>query len=68
MNIATPDIYWEDGHLLSSRFNDVYSSRADALAETRYVFLDQSGFAQAVTAQRTTALLQRRGLEPVLIF
>ena len=49
MNIATPDIYWEDGHLLSSRFNDVYSSRADALAETRYVFLDQSGFAQAAT-------------------
>ena len=47
MNIAAPDIYWEDGHLKSRAFDDVYSSRADALAESRYVFLEQSGFSEA---------------------
>lgn len=35
----TQDLRWEDGVPVSSRFDDPYYSRADGLAESRYVFL-----------------------------
>lgn len=38
-----PGADWEDGALVSSRFGDVYASRAGALAQSRAVFLDGCG-------------------------
>jgi len=35
-----PDLRWEDGVPVSAEFDDPYYSRADGLAETRYVYLD----------------------------
>ncbi|WP_257295922.1 bifunctional tRNA (5-methylaminomethyl-2-thiouridine)(34)-methyltransferase MnmD/FAD-dependent 5-carboxymethylaminomethyl-2-thiouridine(34) oxidoreductase MnmC [Endozoicomonas sp. YOMI1] len=38
----TADIQWENGLPISTRFNDVYFSRASGIAETRHVFLEHN--------------------------
>ncbi|PAV26301.1 tRNA 5-methylaminomethyl-2-thiouridine biosynthesis bifunctional protein [Tamilnaduibacter salinus] len=40
--IETAELDWRDGQPVSSQFGDVYFSRDDGLAETRYVFLKQN--------------------------
>ena len=37
------ELIWQDGVPESARFGDVYFSRDDGLAETRYVFIDRNG-------------------------
>lgn len=40
--METADLIWRDGVPESTRFGDVYFSRDDGLAETRYVFLERN--------------------------
>lgn len=40
--IETAQLIWRDGQPVSQRFGDVYFSRENGLAETRYVFLEQN--------------------------
>ena len=37
------ELIWQDGVPESARFGDVYFSRDDGLAETRYVFIERNG-------------------------
>lgn len=45
-SISDPDLSHENGVPRSNRFDDVYFSRADGLAETRYVFLEGAGLTE----------------------
>ncbi|MBI3772449.1 MAG: bifunctional tRNA (5-methylaminomethyl-2-thiouridine)(34)-methyltransferase MnmD/FAD-dependent 5-carboxymethylaminomethyl-2-thiouridine(34) oxidoreductase MnmC [Gammaproteobacteria bacterium] len=38
--IEQAKLHWQDDSAISDRFDDIYFSRSDALAETRYVFLE----------------------------
>ena len=50
---GTPaEIDWRDGHLVSTRFDDVYFSRAGGLAETEAVFLAGCGLPEAWRGRR----------------
>ncbi len=49
---TTAETGWQDGHLVSRRFHDVYFSRAGGLDETRAVFLAGCGLPDAWTGRR----------------
>lgn len=45
-SIETADLTWHDGVPESTRFGDVYFSRDNGLAETRYVFIEHNQLAE----------------------
>lgn len=51
--VSDPELRWEDGVPVSSRFEDPYYARSDGLAEARHVFLEGNGLAQRFAGVRT---------------
>ena len=58
MHIESPQIEWRDGQPFSTQFGDIYASTRDALAETDFVFLEASGFKDAVPQQTTLSVAE----------
>ena len=52
-DLTDPDLRWEDGVPVSSRFDDPYFARSDGLAESRHVFLDGNSLAERFRGART---------------
>ncbi len=52
MPIEAPQVSFRDGQLYSDAYDDVYFSSVDGLAESRYVFLENSGFIECVKQQQ----------------
>lgn len=60
-NLETAHLQWDEaGQPISTRFDDVYFSRTDGLAETRHVFLHHNRLAERFQALHEQPVTERR--------